>query len=100
MRRCLVEDQSLRLWEYAAGEREPDLHSHAWLECDGLIADITADQFEDVDEPVIVTRDRSWHAQFVYPEPRYPVRVSEYDPGTQRRLWPIYERIRDALEGS
>jgi hypothetical protein len=93
-------DQSLGLWEYTGGERERDLHSHAWLECDGLIIDITADQFEDVDEPVIVTRDRSWHAQFVYSEARHPVQINEYDPGTQRWLWPIYERIMDALEGS
>ena len=58
-------DRSLGLWEYAGGERELDLHSHAWIEQDGLIVDITADQFEDMAEPVIVTRDRSWHRQFV-----------------------------------
>jgi hypothetical protein len=31
------------------------------LEQDGLILDIAADQFADIDEPVLLTRDRSWH---------------------------------------
>jgi hypothetical protein len=93
-------DQSLGLWEYASGEREPDLHSHAWLERDGLIVDITADQFEGVDEPVMVTRDRDWHAQFVYSDARHPARITDYDPGTQSWLRPIYKRVRDVLESS
>jgi hypothetical protein len=92
-------DHSLGLWEYAGDERELDLHSHAWLERDGLIIDITADQFDDVDEPIIVTHDRAWHAQFAHPEPRHQARISDYDPGTQNWLWPIYKRIQDALEG-
>lgn len=91
-------DHSLGLWEYVGGEREPDLHSHAWLELGGLIVDITADQFEDVGEPVIVTRDRSWHMQFKYPEPRHPARIGEYDPSTQRWLWPIYRHLQQVLE--
>lgn len=89
-------DRSLGLWQYAGGFRKTDLRSHAWLERAGLIVDVTADQFEDVEEPVLVTRDRSWHAQFVYPEPRHPARISDYDPGTQTRLRPIYERIEAA----
>jgi hypothetical protein len=87
-------------WDYAGGEREPDLHSHAWLEQDGLIVDITADQFEDIHEPIIVTRDRSWHEQFVYPEPRHPARIGNYDPVTRNRLAMIYERIlKEILRG-
>lgn len=46
---------------------EIDDHSHAWLEIDGLIVDITADQFADRfpnAKPVIVTRDRAMHSQF------------------------------------
>ncbi len=93
-------DHSLGLWEYIGGEREQDLHSHAWLERDGLIVDITADQFDDIDEPVITTHDRGWHAQFVHPEPRHPARIADYDPGTQNWLLPIYKRMQDALEDS
>ena len=87
--------RSLGLWEYVAGSRKQDLHSHAWIEQGGLIIDITADQFEDVDEPVVVTRDRQWHAQFAYLAPSHPAQIGDYDPGTQRWLRPIYKRIQD-----
>lgn len=41
---------------------EHDEKSHVWLERDGLIVDITADQFEhEPTAPVMVTTDRSWH---------------------------------------
>lgn len=80
-------------WDYVAGEREPDLHSHAWLEQDGLIVDITADQFNDVDQPVIVTSDRSWHQQFSYQEPRHPALIDVYDPRTRTILRDTYERV-------
>ncbi len=42
----------------ARGER----WSHGWLEQDGLIIDITLDQFHDAPAPVLVTADRAWHA--------------------------------------
>jgi hypothetical protein len=93
-------DQSLGLWEYTGGQREPDLFSHALVEQGGLIVDITADQFDDVSEPVIVTRDRSWHGQFVFQEPRNQARISDYDPGTRAWLRPIYERILASLASS
>ena len=38
--------------------------SHLWLEVEDYIVDITADQFNDCDQAVIVTKDRSWHDQF------------------------------------
>jgi hypothetical protein len=40
--------------------------SHAWVEFDGIIADITADQFGQA--PVIVTRDSAWHRQLTHLE--------------------------------
>ena len=86
------------LWVYAGGERETDLQSHAWLERGALIVDITANQFTDVSESVIVTCDRGWHKQFSYPEPRNPARISDYDTGTQNSLWPMYRRVQAALD--
>jgi hypothetical protein len=38
--------------------------SHAWLEIGDLIVDITADQFSDQTERVIVTTDHTWHSTF------------------------------------
>jgi hypothetical protein len=37
------------------------MNSHAWVEQGQVLADITADQFTDVPDRVIVTADRSWH---------------------------------------
>ncbi len=62
-----LHEQGQGVWDYVGGERDSNTHSHAWLEKDGLIVDITADQFDDIDEPVVVTRDRIWHQQFIYP---------------------------------
>jgi hypothetical protein len=42
----------------------PGTESRAWLEQRGVIVDITADQFLEISEPVIVTTNRSWHDRF------------------------------------
>ena len=49
--------------EYVSGSSD-EFKTHAWLECDGLIIDITADQFDMGMPPVFVSRDRSFHNQF------------------------------------
>jgi len=53
---------------YVTGERgEQDSgtwSSHAWLEADGLVADITADQFQDAPSKVIVAQPSLWHHCF------------------------------------
>jgi len=46
------------------------VQTHAWIEIDGIILDITADQFEDGPAPVMVTIDRSWHDMFTHQETR------------------------------
>lgn len=38
--------------------------SHAWLELNGLYIDITADQFPQIDDDVIVTSKSLFHEQF------------------------------------
>jgi hypothetical protein len=50
--------------EYVNGIRRIDGESHAWIETDGIIVDITGDQFAEIAEEVVVTRDTSWHGQF------------------------------------
>ena len=47
---------------YVCGERNGG--SHAWLEISGLAIDITADQFDDVNEPVLIQNPKIWHGQF------------------------------------
>ncbi|GHJ45846.1 hypothetical protein Cs7R123_31880 [Catellatospora sp. TT07R-123] len=51
------------LWRLASGMRpgEGPIVTHSWLVRDGLVVDITADQFDDVDTPVVVTLDDAWY---------------------------------------
>jgi len=61
---ALIEEELGSSGQYVGGLRAVDRTSHAWLELDGFIVDVTADQFPDASQPVVVTRDRSWHKQF------------------------------------
>lgn len=63
-----LQDCGLGPFNYVCGSiREDggrDFHSHAWLQRGDIIVDITADQFDGILDPVVVTRDHSWHSRF------------------------------------
>lgn len=59
-----LEDQDLGNFAYVSGWSRAKDSSHAWLERDELIIDVTADQFQTGDEGAMVTTDPTWHAQF------------------------------------
>lgn len=88
---------SLGEWTCVAGERpyKPAMpQSHAWLERDGLIVDITADQFDDSPGPAVwVTRDRGWHAQFGKVEDRGRLWRPQDD-----ELMDAYAELRNAAD--
>ena len=65
-------DSGLGQWIYCSGQRDEPFQTHAWLERDGLILDITADQFGDIHEPVLLTRDHGWHAKYSRIPDRWP----------------------------
>ncbi|WP_327427298.1 hypothetical protein [Streptomyces sp. NBC_01236] len=89
-----LKDQGHGEWHYVSGCRERDYHSHAWLERDGWILDITADQFSDVTEPVVLTQDKTWHSQFLYaPMKRQPAGIAMFDEHTNRSLAEAYKQI-------
>lgn len=48
--------------EYVSGYR--GMQNHAWIEKNGLIIDITADQFNDCDKRIIISRDSDFHRTF------------------------------------
>jgi hypothetical protein len=75
---------------------EDDWHSHAWLERDGVIVDITADQFPDVSERVIVTRDDTWHRRF-HMSNRGVADFRRYGQETGAQLGAVYDRILELL---
>lgn len=64
---AVLDDAGHRGFECAWGEIvKPDgtRPSHGWLQRGDLIIDITADQFDDVTETVIVSRDSAWHRKW------------------------------------
>jgi hypothetical protein len=56
-----LRDSGLGTWNYRFGFEPESMNSHEWVEQGQVLADITADQFTDVSDRVIVTTDRSWH---------------------------------------
>ena len=68
---------------YVSGWRNNQ--SHAWIEIDDVIIDITADQFSEKKDAVIVTTDKSWHNQFIE-EARESARINSHDKGIEREL--------------
>ena len=57
-----LEDNGYGAFDYVLGEDGGQ--SHAWLEQDGLIVDITLDQFEDYDCAVFVSECVHVHSRF------------------------------------
>lgn len=68
--------------------------SHAWIEKNGLRVDVTADQFDEVDEPVIIASGGGWHDRFrVDPTASHGALIDVYDEFTRRELRNAYTRI-------
>jgi hypothetical protein len=64
-----LSERRLGEFEYVSGDRQypgdpTRRSSHAWLEQRGLIIDITADQFEEIDDSVLVIRNSAWHCSW------------------------------------
>lgn len=62
-----LENSGLKDFEYVSGEfydSDGRYRSHAWLEKENLILDITIDQFEERDESVFISTDKTWHDRF------------------------------------
>lgn len=55
-------------FDYMLGELDSEIEdqgpSHAWLQQKKLIVDITADQFEDFNDPIFVKSHSLWHENF------------------------------------
>lgn len=57
-----LDEMGLGQFDYVCGEL--GRQSHAWLEKDGIIVDITADQFDGVTEEVTVSDNNDFHKRF------------------------------------
>lgn len=91
-------DNALGEWFYVNGERATlsGMQSHAWIERNGLVVDITANQFAEIDDPVLVTAEKGWHLQFVE-ENRHVARIDIYDEHTREKLRVGYELILESV---
>lgn len=74
---------------------QPRCQSHAWLEVGGFLVDMTADQFCDRLEPVIVTQDHSWHDQFQGQTRHAGSDILESSPFVKE----VYQRVADRIQG-
>ncbi|WP_141505724.1 hypothetical protein [Paenibacillus luteus] len=66
--------------------------SHAWIQVDNLIIDITADQFDDVSDRVILTEYSVWHSEFVVSD-RYLSDFEQHNVQSAKRYGIIYENV-------
>ncbi|MFD0680371.1 MULTISPECIES: hypothetical protein [unclassified Paenibacillus] len=71
--------------------------SHAWLEYKNIIIDLTADQFPEVKEKVIVTANKAWHYQFRI-QKRSIRDFETFEEYNANRLGIIYRNILSRLE--
>jgi hypothetical protein len=73
--------------------------SHAWLQQGDLVIDITADQFPEIDRPVIVERGSAWHAQ-LEGETEHEGDYRVYDETTVAVLDIAYRRVLALMRAS
>ena len=100
---AVLKDEGIEGFVYICGER-PDgnptrMASHAWLAQGTLVVDITADQFPDAPNSVIVANSSVWHISF-QEEHREPADFREnLGPGTYPLL-SAYSNVTKLLHAS
>jgi hypothetical protein len=85
-----LEENGFGIFHYMLGCRAGC--SHAWLQQGSLIVDITADQFGDVGEQVIVTTWSPWHIGF-NGEVEHVADYKIYDENTRAMLGGAYHLV-------
>lgn len=93
-----LSDSGLGQWNFSSGERENVDCSHAWIQLDGVLIDITASQFEEISAAVwITTTDSAWHSRFLQIDPPTVAVLDGWDEYTQENLRAIYADLRAGL---
>jgi hypothetical protein len=97
-----LQDCGFGTWMYVMGFRDSDSWTHAWLEADGVIVDITSDQFDDVTSAVVVTHDRQWHdREFERVSLPRPANMSFFSEcSNEAEMNRLYERLRAAADSA
>lgn len=93
----VLHDAGIDGFEYICGNRRGPggSSSHAWLSNGEWIVDITADQFPDVAEQVIVSRDSLWHTTWEHDRPT-PGTLTAHGANVPE-LWRVLSLIRPLI---
>ena len=101
--RFLVLELRYRPMSFISGgtgrDRQQNDSTHLWLEYFGVVIDITADQFPNMFEAVIVTDDRSWHDKTFPDQESFDFETQEkgFDKSYRAKFDADYSKICDAL---
>ena len=101
---CLIlgaalQDQKLGDFRYVCGltHKDDGNESHAWLVGEGLIIDITADQFEDGMPAVYVDAGSDWHERWTDVVEAGPADYRQWQGHTLHELDQVYHTIKPQL---
>jgi hypothetical protein len=92
----VLDDEGITGFQYICGNKYEPSSSHAWLQNEDWIVDITADQFPDVSESVIVTNDSPWHGRWVQDKPTAGT-LREYGFAQVLPLWGVHSMLKPWL---
>jgi hypothetical protein len=94
-----LHDGGFGAFQYVCGirRRPHEEHEHAWLRQGGVIIDITADQFSEIHEPVIVTTNHTWYNAFKVRN-EHEADYELYDDRTRYMFASAYRKIVESTE--
>jgi hypothetical protein len=70
-----------------------NFNSHAWIQKENLFVDITADQFPEIREKILVAYNSKWHLKFTEPVLDGLADYRIYDIRTKSTLDSVYREI-------
>ena len=81
--------------QYKVGRRENG-NSHAWLEINSVIVDITADQFDEISDPVYIGPSNPWYESFEIQQ-EHEAGYSRLDTRSRVELEGVHLRVNAEL---
>lgn len=94
-------DCGLGSWRYRMGMGRDGSLTHAWIEREGVLADITADQFPELEPPgpVVVGADWAWHDRHFTSTPGERLAgLSFWDGLTHAAVSAAYRTLREVAD--
>ncbi len=95
----LLFDHGIAGFKYISGQKHwPDgrFSTHAWLQNGQWVVDITADQFPEVQQAIIVSSDSPWHREWEVAKTDGGA-LSEYKAEQVVQQWHLYGELKARL---